>query len=96
MQFHGVVAAAAHNDFLALVAAETSDDDPIGGIAGQGPAAAGAEVRLHDLDRPRPFDAQRGHGSATGRSELDDLRRLGVVHVSRRAEPEFLPFQHKT
>ena len=88
MEFHGSVAAAAHDDFLAEVAAETSDDDLIGGIGGQGPAAASAEVRLHRFDGARSFDAKRCHRAATGRSKSNDAkrrRRIQHFHAKRRS-----------
>ena len=89
MQFDGVVGTSADDDFLAAIAAEMADDQPIGGIAGQRPAAAGAEVRLHRLDRARPLDAQRGHRSASRRRELNDLKRLR--HRFADQHPRLLP-----
>ena len=84
MQFHGRVAAAAYDDFLAAGAAETSDDDLIGRIGSQRPAAASVEVRLDRFDRARSFDAKRCHRTATGRSKLNDAeRQRRIRHLSR-------------
>jgi hypothetical protein len=84
MEFHGRVAAAACNNFLAGVAAETSDNDLIGVAGGQGPAATSAEVRLHRFDGAGAFNAKRGHRAATGRGKSDDAKRQRRIrHISR-------------
>ena len=66
MEFHGAVAAGAENDFLAALAAEMTDDDLIGSIVGQRPAAMGPKAGLHRSERTRPLDPQCGHRSAPG------------------------------
>ena len=84
VQFHGCVAAAAYDNLLAGISAETSDDDLIGGVGGQRAAVVSAKMRRDRFDGTRSFNTKRGHRAAAGRSKLNDAeRRRRIRHISR-------------
>ena len=66
MEFHDRVATPAYNHLLAAVAAETSHDDLVDAVGGQGSAAAGLKARFHRCDVPRFFNAEPRHRARPG------------------------------
>ena len=73
VQFDRIVRTAANDDFFAAIVAKMADRQLLDRQRRQRPTVPGAKVRLHRLDRARPLDAKRGHGSATRRRKFNHV-----------------------